>query len=68
MTMERVSFNFLSLYLVQIENTPGYKRDLCHLMKQNLFWMEEIVREFFLLIFVLTNQVRCYIWFGFSCQ
>ena len=48
MIMERVSFNFLSLYLVQIENTLGYKRDLCHLMKQNPFWMEEIVMEFFI--------------------
>ena len=64
MIMERVSFNFLSLYLVQIENTPGYKRDLCHLMKQNLFWMEEIVREFFIdFCFDKSSQVLHMVWF-----
>ena len=40
-------FISFSLYLAQIQNTLGYKRDLCHLiMKQNLCWREEIVREF----------------------
>ena len=43
----RVSFSSLSLYLVQIQIHLDI-RDVCHLiMKQNLFWGEEIVREFF---------------------
>ena len=58
-------FISFSLYLAQIQNTLGYKRDLCHLiMKQNLCWREEIVREFFIdFCFGKSSQSLHMYWF-----